>query len=78
MLTVRGFDKTSEYSWFVGNAYHFGFVLSYPKGNSYYIYQLWHWRYVGMKLSTYLHDNNLNFCDLDQRDIDTYLINTFD
>jgi LAS superfamily LD-carboxypeptidase LdcB len=75
---LNGFDTTKSYEWLLNNAYRFGFVLSYPKGNAYYIYEPWHWRYVGIKLATYLHTNKLNFYDLDQREIDTYLINFFD
>lgn len=75
---LNGFDKTQSYQWLLDNAYRFGFELSYPKGNSYYMYEPWHWRYVGVKLATYLHDNKLNFYNLDQREIDKYLINTFD
>ncbi|MCF7843359.1 M15 family metallopeptidase [Candidatus Gracilibacteria bacterium] len=75
---LTGFDKTDSYQWLVDNAFRFGFVLSYPKGNQYYVYEPWHWRYVGVKLATYLHDNNLNFYDMDQREIDKYLINMFD
>jgi LAS superfamily LD-carboxypeptidase LdcB len=76
--TTDGFEKTGTYQWLLGNAYRFGFVLSYPKGNSYYVYEPWHWRFVGVTLATYLHDNNLNFYDVDQRTIDAYLINIFD
>ena len=75
---LEGFDKTQAYLWLVGNAYRFGFELSYPKGNSYYVYEPWHFRFVGVKLATYLHDSNLNFYDVDQREIDTYLASTFD
>lgn len=75
---LGGFDKTPSYQWLLDNAYHYGFILSYPKGNTYYVYEPWHWRYVGIKLATYLHDKNLHFYDLDQREIDTYLISTFD
>jgi len=73
-----GFDKTEAYRWLLSNAYRFGFSLSYPKGNSYYVYEPWHWRFVGVKLATYLHDNGLNFYDMDQRDIDGYLVYIFD
>lgn len=72
------FDKTKEYQWLLNNAYRFGFALSYPKGNSYYVYEPWHWRFVGVKLATHLHNNKLNFYDMDQREIDKYLINLFD
>lgn len=73
-----GFDKTASYTWLVANAYHYGFVISYPKGNTYYMYEPWHWRYVGVRLATHLHENNLHFYDMDQRDIDTYLVYLFD
>jgi LAS superfamily LD-carboxypeptidase LdcB len=72
------FDQTKAYQWLVANAYKYGFELSYPKSNDYYVYEPWHWRYVGVKLATYLHDNHLNFYDVDQRTIDTYLINIWD
>jgi LAS superfamily LD-carboxypeptidase LdcB len=75
-LTTK-FDTTSAYQWLVNNAYKYGFELSYPKGNSYYQYEPWHWRFVGVALATYLHNNNKNFYDMDQRDIDTYLADLF-
>ncbi len=75
---LKGFDGTDSYRWLTVNAYKFGFVLSYPKGNTFYVYEPWHWRFVGVKLATYLHNSNLNFYDLDQRDIDKFLANTFD
>lgn len=75
---LDGFDKTTAYQWLLTNAYRFGFELSYPKDNSYYSYEPWHWRFVGVKLATYLHDNKINFYDMDQREIDTYLVNIFD
>lgn len=74
---LMGFDGTSAYDWLTKNAYKYGFVLSYPKGNKYYIYEPWHWRFVGIQLATYLHNTGLYFYDLDQRDIDKYLVNTF-
>lgn len=75
---LAGFDATPAYQWLTENAYRYGFVLSYPKGNKYYVYEPWHWRFVGIKLATFLHDSNTNFYDLDQREIDKYLVNTFD
>lgn len=75
---LAGFDKTPAYQWLLDNGFRFGFVLSYPKGNKYYVYEPWHWRFVGVKLATYLHDNKINFYDLDQREIDKYLATTFD
>ncbi len=76
--TLYGFDATTGYTWMVNNAYRFGFVLSYPKGNTYYIYEPWHWRFVGIPLATYLHTKGLNFYDMDQREINTYIPKLFD
>ncbi len=75
---LDGFDATPAYNWLTANAYKYGFILSYPKGNAYYVFEPWHWRFVGVKLATYLHDNNKHFYDLEQREIDTYLINLYD
>jgi LAS superfamily LD-carboxypeptidase LdcB len=75
---LDGFDATSAFTWMKTNAYKYGFELSYPKANAYYTYEPWHWRFVGVKLATDLHNQGKNFYDLDQRAIDTYLINIFD
>lgn len=75
---LTGFEKSSAYTWLMANAYQYGFELSYPADNSYYVFEPWHWRFVGIKLATYLHDHNENFYDMDQRDINAYLINIFD
>lgn len=73
-----GFDRTKEYAWLTTNAWKYGFVLSYPKGNSYYQYEPWHWRFVGQDLAERLHEDKEWFYDLDQRVIDTYLGTLFD
>jgi LAS superfamily LD-carboxypeptidase LdcB len=75
---LTGFDTKPAYTWMLENAYKYGFVLSYPKNNGYYIFEPWHWRFVGVKLATYLHEDGKNFYDLDQRTIDTYLVSLFD
>lgn len=74
---TQNFDQTAADAWLAHNAYTYGFVLSYPKGNNYYIYEPWHWRFVGVKLATDLHTTGKYFYDLDQRAIDTYLISIF-
>jgi D-alanyl-D-alanine carboxypeptidase len=76
--TFTGFNKTSAYAWLTANAYQYGFELSYPEGNTYYEYEPWHWRFVGVKLATMLHAENENFYDVDQRTINVYLIALFD
>lgn len=75
---LEGFEKTQAFTWMQANAYRYGFVISYPKGNKFYVYEPWHWRFVGVALATHLHNNNQNFYDLDQREIDKYLANVFD
>lgn len=75
---LDGFDNTQAYRWLLDNAYRFGFELSYPAGNDYYVFEPWHWRFVGVKFADYLHDKKLNFYDADQREIDTYLVDIFD
>ncbi len=72
------FKNTDAFTWLLNNAYKHGFVLSYPEDNTYYIFEPWHWRFVGEDLAEYLHENDLNFYDLDQRLIDTYLVKIFD
>lgn len=76
--TLSGFSKTPEYKWLVENAYKYGFVLSYPPNNAYYTYEPWHWRFVGVELATRLHEEKQYFYDLEQRQIDPYLVKIFD
>ncbi len=76
-LTID-FENTDEFKWLKDNAWRYGFVLSYPKGNSYYIYEPWHWRFVGVALAEYLKKSGKNFYDLPQRQINDYLIFMFD
>ncbi len=75
---LGGFEKTEAYIWLQENAYKYGFVLSYPKGNTYYVFEPWHWRFVGRKLARKLHREEMDFYNLDQREIDEYLISFFD
>jgi len=75
---LDGFANTKAYTWLLANAYRYGFTLSYPKDNKFYVYEPWHWRFVGIKLATDLHNKGKNFYDLDQRAIDAYLVNFFD
>jgi LAS superfamily LD-carboxypeptidase LdcB len=70
---LNGFDKTPEYKWLQENAHKYGFILSYPSGNTYYKFEPWHWRFVGVELATDLHRENKLFYDEDQRVIDSYL-----
>ncbi|HEY4518525.1 MAG TPA: M15 family metallopeptidase [Candidatus Paceibacterota bacterium] len=75
---LTGFDKTVAYLWLQNNAYKYGFVLSYPEGNKYYVFEPWHWRFVGKALALRLHNEGKSFYDADQRVIDSYLVHIFD
>jgi D-alanyl-D-alanine carboxypeptidase len=75
---LDGFDTTPAYTWLLENAHKYGFVLSYPKNNAYYIFEPWHWRFVGVDLAKDLHADNAFFYYWDQREIDKYLISIFD
>jgi zinc D-Ala-D-Ala carboxypeptidase len=72
------FGDTEAYDWLVENAHRYGFVLSYPEGNTYYMYEPWHWRFVGVKLARDLHKQDKSFYDLEQREINEYLVSLFD
>ncbi|MEK7140083.1 MAG: M15 family metallopeptidase [Patescibacteria group bacterium] len=72
------FEKAAGYTWLTENAYKYGFVLSYQKNNRYYVFEPWHWRFVGRALAQKLHNENKNFYDLAQREIDEYLVSLFD
>jgi len=72
------FQDTEAYQWLVNNAYRYGFVLSYPKDNTFYVFEPWHWRFVGEDLADHMHDEGLDFYDMEQREIDAYLIKIFD
>lgn len=76
--TLAGFGETEAFKWLEDNAYKYGFVLSYPEGNAYYIYEPWHWRFVGKELAERLEDESIYFYDLPQQVIDTYRLELFD
>jgi LAS superfamily LD-carboxypeptidase LdcB len=77
-VNFDAFGDSDGYKWLLDNAYKYGFILSYPKGNSYYQFEPWHWRFIGRSMATILHNENENFYDADQRTIDNYLISIFD
>ena len=53
------FEYTAEGKWLNDNAYKYGFILRYPKGKTSetgYIFESWHYRYVGVDLATKLYN----------------------
>ncbi|MBI2013629.1 MAG: D-alanyl-D-alanine carboxypeptidase family protein [Candidatus Colwellbacteria bacterium] len=75
---LDGFEKSDAYEWLTRNAHNYGFVLSYPPDNNYYVFEPWHWRFVGKELARDLDNDDLYLYDMPQRDIDEYLITVFD
>ena len=75
---LDGFASTPAYTWLQANAHKYGFVLSYPEANSYYVFEPWHWRFVGEDLADDIKDAGAHFYDWDQRKIDGYLVKIFD
>lgn len=58
------FEKTKEFEWMRDNAYKYGFIVRYPKEKENitgYMYEPWHYRYVGVKASTYIKKNNITY-----------------
>ena len=62
--SVSIFSNSKEYVWMQDNAYKYGFIMRYPK--KYISYtginnEPWHYRYVGIKIATYMHENSMSF-----------------
>lgn len=76
--TFSGFAKTETYEWLTRNAHRFGFILSYPEGNTHYQFEPWHWRFVGTKLARELHQRDEYFYDIPQREINEYIVDLFE
>lgn len=56
------FGDLAEGKWLAENAYKYGFMLRYPEGKETitgYMYEPWHYRYVGTELSTELHSKQV-------------------
>ena len=56
----NSFDNTEEAKWLSNNCYKYGFILRYPKGKTNetgYMYESWHFRYVGTNLASKLYNN---------------------
>jgi len=77
-INFEAIKTTPAYKWLQDNAHKYGFILSYPEGNTYYQFEPWHWRFVGIDLARDLHEDGKNFYDLTQRELDEYLVSFFD
>ena len=63
LLSYTNFEKTKEFNWMLENAYKYGFILRYPKDSTItgYIYEPWHYRYVGLEVASYIHEHQITF-----------------
>lgn len=58
------FSKTPEGEWLRANAHRFGFIIRYPEGREEetgYMYEPWHFRYVGLASAKIINQNNWIF-----------------
>lgn len=56
------FGESEAGKWLVENAHKYGFILRYPKGKEAitgYMYESWHFRYLGVELATKVKESNL-------------------
>ncbi|MBW7958314.1 MAG: M15 family metallopeptidase [Candidatus Promineofilum sp.] len=60
------FYKTSEGIWLLENAHKYGFTLSYPFEATEvtgFFYEPWHYRYVGVEMATFLHEQGTSLTE---------------
>ena len=63
-VSFNSFEKTDEFKWLQDNAHKYGFILRYPKNKEYitgYMFESWHYRYVGVDIATYIYENNITY-----------------
>lgn len=57
-------DNSKEYKWLINNSYKYGFILRYPKDKEWitgYMYEPWHYRYVGEDIAKYIQETKLTY-----------------
>lgn len=61
---LENFETTNAYPWVKENAHKYGFIERYPKDKEFihgYIYEPWHYRYVGKEVAKIIYDENITF-----------------
>ncbi|MEK4496127.1 M15 family metallopeptidase [Ureibacillus sp. FSL W8-0352] len=59
---TEAFGQSEAGKWLAENAHRYGFILRYPKGKEHitgYMYESWHFRYLGVELATKVKDSGL-------------------
>lgn len=67
------FGKTKEFQWMLNNAHRYGFILRYTENYAPitgYISEPWHFRYVGVDIASYIHENPMTYEEYFVRFID--------
>ncbi len=62
--SLSKFEDTDEFNWMIANAHNYGWILRYPEGKediTGFIYEPWHWRYVGEDIATEIFESDLTF-----------------
>lgn len=57
-------ENDKEYTWLINNSYKYGFILRYPHESEYitgYVFEDWHFRYLGIDLATKVHESKLTY-----------------
>ncbi len=63
-VDYTNFENTKEFSWMQKNAHKYGFILRFPKNKvkeTGYMYESWHYRYVGKEIAKYIYKHNISF-----------------
>ena len=74
-LPYTSFEETEEFNWMQENAYKYGFILRFPEDKvtiTGYQYESWHYRYVGIKEATYIHEHNLTLEEYYVKKVEKY------
>ena len=61
-INYTNFHKTKEFEWMQKHAHEYGFILRFPKDKEKrtgYVYESWHYRYVGTAAAEIIHNENL-------------------
>ena len=72
-LDYTNFEESDSFKWMEDNAYKYGFILRFPKDKENitgYIYESWHYRYVGKKIAKYIHEHDITFEEYYAKNID--------
>lgn len=62
--SFNSFHQSKSFKWMQDNAYKYGFIMRYPEDKvdiTGYSYESWHYRYVGVDVSTKMRDEKLSF-----------------